>query len=75
MLFRTGFAAYVVKAISQNGVNVAELSETVREMFGGVGQFVDNLEILNRSGFKLYPELYSYDQLIAEWNSVRSRVN
>jgi hypothetical protein len=71
----TGFAAYVVKAISQNGVNVAELSETVREMFGGVGQFVDNLEILNRSGFKLYPELYSYDQLIAEWNSVRSRVN
>lgn len=70
----TGFAANAFKAISQNGVNEAELSETVSEMFGGVGQFVNNLEILNRSGFKLYPEIFSYDQLVAEWNSVRSRV-
>ena len=69
-----GFAAYAFKAISQNGVNITDLSETVSEMFGGVGQFVNNLEILNRSGFKLYPEFFPYDQLISEWDSVRSRM-
>ncbi|MEC4684039.1 MAG: hypothetical protein VST70_10260 [Nitrospirota bacterium] len=69
-----GFAAYTFKAISQNGVNITDLSETVSEVFGGVGQFVNNLEILKRSGFKLYPEFFSYDQLISEWDSVRSRM-
>ncbi|AIA31676.1 MAG: hypothetical protein M1532_01415 [Nitrospirae bacterium] len=69
-----GFGAYAFKAISQNGVNITYLSEAVSEIFGGVGEFVNNLEILKRSGFKLYPEFFSYDQLISEWDSVRSRM-
>jgi len=65
-----GFTATAFKAISQNGVGNTDLSMTIYEMFGGSEQFGNNLKILNRYGFKLYPEIYSYDQLISEWTVV-----
>ena len=67
-----GFAAYAFKSISQNGINNLTLSESIIEIFGGVKEFVSDLEVFNRCSFKIYPEFFSYNQLIEGWKSLRS---
>lgn len=62
-----GVTASVFKTISENGVDKSDLSGTLYGLFGGFESFENNLKTLNQCGFKLYPEIYSYDQLVLDW--------